>query len=272
MDAIVYRLRFFAAVLTGVLVTGTAGFMWLERSSFVDALYYTVVTVATVGYGDITPRTHGGKFLAMGLIVVGVGTFLGVFANATELLLVRRQERLRRERLSMAIGLFLSEIGTELLRMLAGCDPDLTEIRATLAIRPDWGKADFGAAARAVASREFRLDPERVPLDRLHEFLSARRDLLLRLLENPNLVEHEAFTDLLRAVFHLKEELASRPGFSDLPETDRNHLAGDAKRVYPLLARQWLEHMSYLKASYSYLYSLAVRTNPFSQAASAVVR
>lgn len=272
MESIVYRLKFFAVILSGVLGAGTAGTMLLEGRSFVDSLYFTVVTVATVGYGDIIPQTAPGKVLAIGLIVVGVGTFLAAFANAAELLLVRRSERLRRERLSMAIGLFLSEIGTELLRILARCDPGLPELRPVVAIGPDWSPAEFEAAGKALEGREFHLDAGRVPLERLHAFLSGQRELLLRLLENPNLVEHEAFTDLLRAVFHLKEELASRPDFSDLPESDRNHLAGDARRIYPLLVRQWLGHMRYLKGSYSYLYSLAVRTNPFADASSAVVR
>ena len=52
-------------------------------------------------------------------------------------------------------------------------------------------------------------------LDELKLFLISKRNFLLMLLENPNLLEHDAFTDLLRAVFHLTEELGFRPRFSD---------------------------------------------------------
>ena len=105
-------------------------------------------------------------------------------------------------------------------------------------------------------------------LDRFYLVLEKH---LLRLLENPNLLEHESFTELLRAVFHLAEELSYRNDFSKLPDTDYNHLAGDIKRSYTLLVRQWLDYMKYLNNNYPYLCSLAMRTNPFDQDASPIV-
>ena len=77
---------------------------------------------------------------------------------------------------------------------------------------------------------------------------------------------------MLRTDFHLKSELLSRPGFDELPEEDLNHLAGVAGRAYITLVVSWVEHMGYLHAHYPYLFSLAVRTNPFAPAASPVVR
>jgi voltage-gated potassium channel len=55
---------------------GTAGYMWLERLSLVDALYLTAVTVSTVGYGDVVPVTPAGRMFTVVLIVVGAGTGL----------------------------------------------------------------------------------------------------------------------------------------------------------------------------------------------------
>ena len=104
-------------------------------------------------------------------------------------------------------------------------------------------------------------------------FDPATWDLRLTgLLSSPLTLSHEAFTELLRAVFHLKEALLHRTGFVELPEADIRHLAGDAGRVYPLLARQWLQHLEYLRKNYPYLFSLAVRTNPFSENSSVVIR
>jgi len=91
-------------------------------------------------------------------------------------------------------------------------------------------------------------------------------------LENPNLLEHESFTELLRAVFHLAEELANRNDVWQLPMSDKEHLAGDIKRAYVLLVAEWLDYMKYLKDNYPYLFALAMRTNPFDQEASAVVK
>lgn len=94
----------------------------------------------------------------------------------------------------------------------------------------------------------------------------------MRLLENPILLEHETFTDLLRAVFHLAKELASRKELDHLPDADYQHLANDIKRAYVLLVHQWLDYMRHLKDNYPFLFSLAMRTNPFDQKASPIVK
>jgi len=94
---------------------------------------------------------------------------------------------------------------------------------------------------------------------------------MLRLLENPNLLEHDSFTHLLWAVFHLTEELSNRRSVKDLPDSDYEHLSGDIKRAYVLLLSEWLDYMRHLKRNYPYLFSLAMRTNPFDPAASPIV-
>jgi hypothetical protein len=99
----------------------------------------------------------------------------------------------------------------------------------------------------------------------------AKKQFLLSLLGNPNLLEHEAFTELLWAVFHLAEELGNRRDVSSLPQSDYDHLIGDIKRVYVLLGAEWLSYMRHLQENYPYLFSLAVRTNPFNPAARAEI-
>jgi hypothetical protein len=89
---------------------------------------------------------------------------------------------------------------------------------------------------------------------------------------NPNLLEHEAFTETLRAVLHLREELLSREELSGLPDSDMAHIAGDIRRAYVLITQQWLEYMKHLKDSCPYLFSHAMRTNPFDKEASPIVR
>ena len=64
-----------------VVIAGTAGFMYLEGLSLFDSLYMTVVTITTVGYGDITPRTFYGRIFTTGLIVSGVGITLYVLVE-----------------------------------------------------------------------------------------------------------------------------------------------------------------------------------------------
>jgi hypothetical protein len=119
---------------------------------------------------------------------------------------------------------------------------------------------------------EHAIDSRSGNLEGLRSFIVDKRAFLLRLLENPNLLEHEEFTELLWAVFHLAEELSYRASVTDLAETDYKHLSGDITRAYRLLIREWLSHMEHLKNDYPYLFSLAVRINPFDPNSSVEVK
>jgi voltage-gated potassium channel len=72
------RARIFAAVGWLALLTaaGTIGFAWIEELPWFDALYFTVVTFSTVGFGDVAPQTRAGQIFTTGLIIMGVGTAL----------------------------------------------------------------------------------------------------------------------------------------------------------------------------------------------------
>jgi hypothetical protein len=65
------------------------------------------------------------------------------------------------------------------------------------------------------------------------------------------------------AIFHLTEELASRTDVRNLSQTDMKHIANDIKRAYSLLISEWLNYMRHLRENYPYLFSFAMRTNPF---------
>ena len=271
MDALKSRLRVFLVVLLVVVVLAILGLMIIEDLSLADALYFTIVTVATVGYGDIHPATLGGKILAVVLIITGVGTFLGVLANATEIMLNRRERKARIEKLNMVINLFFSEIGNRLLRYFVELDPQAASLSRELLVTNDWSAADFLKVSQLLKNHKYNIDIEKVQQGELNTFFDGKVDLLLRLLENPALLERESFTETIRAVFHFRDELLLRQDISQLPESDKKHLAGDIKRAYRLLALQWLDYMRYLKDNYPYLFSLAMRINPFDLNASPIV-
>jgi len=85
-------------------------------------------------------------------------------------------------------------------------------------------------------------------------------------------MEHDVFTDLLWAVFHLVEELSVRESFEGLPKTDYDHLSGDIRRAFSQVLVEWLSYMKHLRNDYPYLFSLAVRMNPMDLNANPVVR
>jgi len=186
-------------------------------------------------------------------------------------LLTERERRARLVKLNMVIGAFFSEVGTEFIKKVSKADPQSGEISQKLLIKTDWSTKEFENASRNIRNMAGKLEYREGLLSELRTFLTERRDFLLRLLENPNLLEHESFTDTLWGIFHLTEELVRREDLGTLPETDRRHLVGDLERAYGRLVREWLGYMKHLKSDYPYLFSLAVRTNPFDEQANVVV-
>lgn len=92
--------RYLLALTVLAVFGGTIFYHFVEKLSWVNSFYFCVVTLATVGYGDITPKTDFGKLFTTFYILVGVsiiGTFLSynLRRNATRRL--ERRERRRSE-------------------------------------------------------------------------------------------------------------------------------------------------------------------------------
>ena len=93
-------LRFrLAGILVGiVIVVGVAGYMLIDRWSFLDSFYMVITTIATVGYGEVHPQGDAGRIFTSGLIVFGVATMLYTFGVFAETLSDNSFVRYRRER------------------------------------------------------------------------------------------------------------------------------------------------------------------------------
>lgn len=73
-----------ALMLCAILVFGAVGYMFIEDSTFVDGLYMTLITISTVGYGEVVHLSPEGRFFTMVLILIGVGFVMFVFGKITE--------------------------------------------------------------------------------------------------------------------------------------------------------------------------------------------
>ncbi|MBI5064352.1 MAG: potassium channel protein [Desulfatitalea sp.] len=84
--------RFVWSVLLSILFAGigTAGYMLIEGWSAIDALYMTITTLATVGYGEVHPLSTQGRIFSMALIVLGVGFFFYVAAAVIQFMVEGR--------------------------------------------------------------------------------------------------------------------------------------------------------------------------------------
>jgi len=187
-------------------------------------------------------------------------------------LLESREKKQRMEKLNLVIGTFFSTIGTPLLAQLARADPSIETIKNRLVISADWHNSMFKDVQECLNTYTCNVDINRIDMDVLREFLVSNEDFVLRLVENPMVFEHESFTDLILAINHLTEEMKARDDLNTLPPSDMNHLTTDIKRVYSQLIREWLNYMEYLRNHYPYLFSLAMRKNPFDTSASVIVK
>jgi len=235
------------------------GLLLLLLSVFVYALHYVIFHDAHHIFiyllGDV-----GFLFIEVLLVTLIIHQILG-----------ERERRAMLKKLNMVIGAFFSEVGTPLLEHFRDFDRNVQAISAHLLVNAKWSEERFDQMRAALVKHEYKIDSQVGGLPSLQTFLVAKRSFLVRLLENPNLLEHEAFTELLWAVFHLADELSHRKSVKDLAASDYQHLNLDIKRASTLLTREWLSHMEHLKSDYPYLFSLAVRMNPFDPAASVEV-
>ena len=174
--------------------------------------------------------------------------------------------------MKMVVGTFFSALGQPLLERMCAVLEDEDEVRSCLAVSPDWTSDEIQQAKQSVPELRIKVRPLREDVVALRELLTDHRDFLLRLLQNPALLEDEDFAELLWALSHLQEELSARHDLDALPQSDINHLVGDIRRVYQHLLREWLEYMSHLKENYPFLYSFQARTNPLRPDADVTVR
>ncbi|HEY9785690.1 MAG TPA: NAD-binding protein [Candidatus Obscuribacterales bacterium] len=84
-----------------LLLLGTVGFMICEHWRFLDAFFMTVITLTTVGYGEVRPLTDAGKIYAVALILTGAGVVLYVLSDMVELFVTFNfEKRLMKDRIS----------------------------------------------------------------------------------------------------------------------------------------------------------------------------
>jgi hypothetical protein len=187
-------------------------------------------------------------------------------------LLTRRQREDMLKKLNMVIGVFFGEVGTGLIQHFAHFDGNFEKVRGGLIVTAAWDEKAYARAKKEAGNIPFQIDSRSGNLNSLKDFLMANRDFLLGLMENPNLIENETFSQLLLAVFHVTDELSYRNELGKLSLADYEHLSLDIRRAYTILITEWLSYMNHLRKSFPYLYSLAVRMNPFNPEASPQIR
>lgn len=212
-----------------------------------------------VAYPDL--RNTIGYYTLLDIAFIPLNVLIvGLFINK---LLASRERAELMHKMNMVVGAFFSQTGNEMIGLLSRFDADPEADRPHLLLTAAWTPGDFEEHRRAVIGDKHVMDLGRGDIAELKCALEKHRPFLLGLLQNGNLLEHASFTEALWAITHLGEELSARSDLRALSAGDRGHLELDMSRAYGRLLGEWLGYARHLKADYPYLFSFAVRTNPF---------
>lgn len=183
------------------------------------------------------------------------------------------EKREQRSKMKMLIGATFSELGNDLLRILSKAIPeDSRNILLSQKIDKAVSREkELKNLLKQLSDFKYQLKADRDLLEKLHKILTSKREFLVRLLENPVLLEDHSFSNALWATFHFSDELSARDNFENLPQADLEHLSSDINRMLSFIVIEWILYMKFLKEKYPYLYSLALRINPFDPSSSPVL-
>lgn len=179
-------------------------------------------------------------------------------------LLEKRERTERVKKLNMLVGLFYQELGLILLKSFSHVDPESADLQSSCKINHNWKPEHFKKALQHIHQMNKKIEIEKVDIPALTATLKEQKSLLINLIANPALLEHETFSELLMSVSHLLEELQLREKMQKKnPSYDNmDHIQIDIERVYGHLLVQWLHYVEHLKSDYPFLYSTAIATNP----------
>ena len=177
-------------------------------------------------------------------------------------MLERREKEHLLEKLNMLIGLFYTELGTKLLADIVKGDAHGVMANHRTITADTWCDKSFAKLHDDILQYDYEINIEKIDLKNIRNRLDNNKDLLINLISNGNLLEHETFTEMLMTIMHLKEELDTRY-CEYIKEYEIKHIETDLIAVYKYLTIEWAEYMKYLSKNYPSLYCKALINNPF---------
>jgi hypothetical protein len=178
------------------------------------------------------------------------------------------------EKLNMLVGLFYSQLGLKIFKQFVIADESMNKLVSNCKIGANSKIEDFDETEKFLKKHEHAINIEKIDFVKLQEGLNNSKDLLVSLIANPSLLEHESFSELLMSIFHLQEEFAMRDIDSDqnkMARHDVDHLTVDCIRAYKNISLQWLKYIQHLKVHYPYLFVTALIKNPYDFRSSAEI-
>ena len=200
-----------------------------------------------------------------------------IVAFVLDEIISKKEKEAMMEKLDMIMSTFFSEVGNDLISQLSSVNKHKADTSYLESIK-SWDDEDYENKLKEIKNinipfRAYVTSEDREEyLTNIRNLLINKREFIVGLLNNPNLLEKEEFSKLLTAILHLDEELEHRPDLSKVTDVDFNHLNGDMERIYNILIHEWIYYLRYLNKHYPYMIALIIRTNPFDANADAYVR
>lgn len=229
---------------------------------------------------------YGSNYLVLGdaeHIISYIWTHLGfipvdilVVAFLLDEIIEKKEKEAMLEKLDMLMSTFFSEVGNDLISQLSSVNKYKTDTENLKEIK-NWNQNDYENKLNELKNSTVDFSADISPeereefLENLRTLLAGKREFIINLINNPNLLEKEEFTGLINAILHLDEELEHRKDLALVNDTDFGHLNGDMQRVYTKLVYEWVYYLKYLDKHYPYMIALIIRTNPFDKDASVYV-
>lgn len=182
-----------------------------------------------------------------------------------EEVLSKREHLITERNLQMMVGVFYHEMGAALLKQMQRYMPAAYDLNMQLTpqVMTRWDEADYLQKISEVEAIDTTFFCEGCDLTPLRDFLYHKQELLLRMLENPNLSGNDELARMLWAITHISDELHVRPHIDSLGHEDAEHIKGDFSRAYDLLLVEWMKYVIHLKKEYPFMYLAALRYGPF---------
>lgn len=160
----------------------------------------------------------------------------------------------RIEKLNMLISIFFTEMGSSLMHLIIDTDENTKNLVNSF--------DDIEGLKQSVRNHKFNVDMSKLDLCSIKSILVNNNSLLINLISNESIHQHEIFTDLLMSIIHLRDEIVFVEN-NKFKKIDICHLKNDILRVYKNISIQWVYYIEYLYKYYPFLYDNAIRVNPF---------
>lgn len=227
-----------------------------SRVILVIILILLSVSIYYLQYRIFHQRANTMFYLFQDLAFVPIQVLLVTLLLNRFLNMIEAQKK--RKKINVIISVFFVEAGTEILTAMSLFHRNREQLSKLLRYTESEKSKSMSRLKKEELFR-YEIDLEQDDLADLSSLLNKYREFMLHMLGNDNLLEHDSFTDMLWAVFHVADELKMRLGEQNLQPEDMNHLAIDIRRAYTALLYEWMNYMRYLKTEYPFLYVTATK-------------